>query len=151
MEPEGKGKRRYQIHLDRNTDDIGRQRAGLDFPFVDGTENDGNSRKDLVAKLECKIQRRGKARNDQMDFPSRVFPLQELGLKLLVIGVRRARDIEVFVVDFDAARGSSSEGGSNTLINQGVPRTAVTVLRIKHHNHPGIVGIRCCDLGTEEQ
>ncbi len=123
----------------------------LDFLFVDGTENDGNSWKDLVAKLESKIQPRGKTRNDQMDFPPRVFPLQEFGLKLLVIAIRRARDIEVFVVNLDAAGGSSSEGGSNTLIDQGVPRTAVAVIRIKHDNHPGIVGIRCCNFGTEEQ
>ena len=85
METEGKGERRCQIHFDGNTDDIRRQVAGLNFLLIDGTENDGNTGKNPVAILECKIQRRGKAGNDQMDFPSRVFTLQELSLKLLVI------------------------------------------------------------------
>lgn len=88
MEPQGEVQRPREIQLDRNTDDVGRQLAGFDFPLFNGEENNGHAGKNLIAIFQRKIQRRGKARDNKIDFPPRKFLLQQLGLKLLLSGAR---------------------------------------------------------------
>jgi len=78
MKSQGKVQRPGEIQFDRNTDHVGRQLAGFDFPLFNGKEHNGHAGKDLIAIHQRKIERRGKARDDQIDFSSREFLPQEL-------------------------------------------------------------------------
>src|SRR5262249_23851335 len=56
MELQSKVERRCQIELDRHTNDIGWQRAGLEFLLIDGTEDDRHAREDHVPIFQHEIQ-----------------------------------------------------------------------------------------------
>ena len=64
VQPEGHVQRRVQIHLDRDTDHVERQLAGLHLLLIDATENDWDARKDVRAVFEGVIQPGREAGND---------------------------------------------------------------------------------------
>ena len=82
MEAEGDLERDLRVELDRNADDVGRQLVLLHSLLVDVHEHDGNTRKDLIAKLQRELQRGAEDGHDEIDRFARVFFPEELGQSL---------------------------------------------------------------------
>jgi hypothetical protein len=122
--------------LDWDTDDVGRQLAGCDFPLIDGTEDDGDIGEDFGAVLQREIQRGGEAGDDQINFPARVLPPQVLDLKAPVASVAGLGDVEVLGVHFDPLGGVGGEGGADGPVGQGMPGAAVVVLGVQDDHQP---------------
>jgi len=73
------------VHFDGNADDVGWKFARLYFLLINGTKNNRHARKSVFAMLQGKIQTRGEAGDDKVDFTVRVFSFQKRGQVRLVI------------------------------------------------------------------
>ena len=147
MEAEGDLERDLRVELDRNADDVGRQLVLLHSLLVDVHEHDGNTRKDLIAKLQRELQRGAEDGHDEIDRFARVFFPEELGQNLLDLvreGVR-------FVAGLDPLGGAGSECRADALIGQLIRRPAVRLFRVEHHHGPDVRRGDRSRAGAEEQ
>ena len=131
--------RPFQVHRQHDAGRLSVQDRGLDR-----RGHDRRARKQLVSICIDELERDISGRNDHVEGLPRIFPPEKITDRRLVVGLGKARDIQIFGVVIELSGQAVVENCSNSVVNvQGHRRTP---LQGDEHQH-GFLGT----LGGRDQ
>src|SRR5262245_4172569 len=138
LEAQGELERAHQVHLDRNTDHIGRKLARLNFLLVEHDEHQRHPGENRRAILEREVERGCQGSDEKIDLLALVLLPQEVGQESATPSVLEARDIERLETDLKLLVGAARKGRAKPLIESRAARASHRIVRSQHDDGPEV-------------